>query len=334
MATETLHYETARHAQQLFNSDPKNLKLMEDELAVKATSREGWIKLEGDQDNVERAKKVFEFLEGTLKAGSPVRNREFAYALNVARHDGAEALQGLGEERIHISSRKTTVTPKTVGQKKYIELIRDFDVTFGLGPAGTGKTYLAVAMAVMALKAEKVSRIILTRPAVEAGEALGFLPGDLYEKIGPYLRPLNDALHDMLPADEVVKYTEKGILEIAPLAYMRGRTLNNAFVILDEAQNTTPEQMLMFLTRLGHGSKAVVTGDPTQTDLPFNKRSGLVEAIRILNRVEGIAFMEFTKRDVVRHALVQRIIGAYEEYRSKFKDEGTPPSKLAARPQR
>jgi phosphate starvation-inducible PhoH-like protein len=318
MASETLHYETARHAQQLFNSDPKNLKLMEDELSVKATSREGWIKLEGESENIERAKQVFQFLEGTLKAGAPVRNREFAYAINVARHDGPEALQQLSEQRIQTSARKTTVTPKTVGQKRYIEMIRDHDVTFGIGPAGTGKTYLAVAMAVQALKEEKVSRIVLTRPAVEAGEALGFLPGDLYEKIGPYLRPLHDALHDMLPAEEILKLTERSTLEIAPLAYMRGRTLNNAFIILDEAQNTTTQQMLMFLTRLGHGSKAVVTGDPTQIDLPPNKRSGLIEAVRILRKTEGIAILEFTRRDVVRHALVQRIIAAYEEHRDEL----------------
>jgi phosphate starvation-inducible PhoH-like protein len=330
MATETLHYETARHAQQLFNNDPKNLKLLEDELAVKATSREGWIKLEGDQADINRAKEIFQYLEGTIKSGAPVRNREFAYALNVARHDGAEALHSLTEQRIHTSTRKISVTPKTVGQKRYIELIRDHDVVFGVGPAGTGKTYLAVAMAVAALKEEKVSRIILTRPAVEAGEALGFLPGDLYEKIAPYLRPLHDALHDMLPGEEVMRLTERATIEIAPLAYMRGRTLNHAFIILDEAQNTTTEQMLMFLTRLGHGSKAVVTGDPTQVDLPGHKRSGLIEAVRILRGVEGIALMEFQKRDVVRHALVQRIISAYEELRANVKDEGTSDSKSAA----
>ena len=331
MASETLHYETARHAQQLFNSDPKNLKLLEDELEVKATSREGWIKLEGEEAAIERAKQVFQFLEGTLKSGAPVRNREFAYALNVARHDGGEALQSLSDQRIQTSNRKISVTPKTIGQKKYIEMMRENDIVFGVGPAGTGKTYLAVAMAVAALKEDKVSRIILTRPAVEAGEALGFLPGDLYEKIAPYLRPLHDALHDMLPAEEIMRHTEKATLEIAPLAYMRGRTLNNAFIILDEAQNTTAEQMLMFLTRLGHGSKAVVTGDPTQVDLPGHKRSGLIEAIRILRGVEGIALMEFQKRDVVRHALVQRIISAYEEHRGKNTHEGTAASKPAAR---
>ncbi len=332
MASETLHYETARHAQQLFNNDPKNLKLLEDQLEIKATSREGWIKLEGKEEAIERAKQIFQYLEGTIKSGAPVRNREFAYALNVARHDGTQALQTLSEGRIQTSTRKTSVTPKTVGQKKYLELIRDNDIVFGVGPAGTGKTYLAVAMAVAAFKEDKVSRIILTRPAVEAGEALGFLPGDLYEKIAPYLRPLHDALHDMLPGEEIMKLTERADIEIAPLAYMRGRTLNNAFIILDEAQNTTTEQMLMFLTRLGHGSKAVVTGDPTQVDLPSNKRSGLIEALRILHSVEGIAVMEFQKRDVVRHALVQRIITAYEDHRGKLKEnEGPAGSKPPAR---
>src|SRR5688500_18640024 len=320
MPSETLHYENARFAQQLFNNDPRNLDTLNEQLGVKATSREGWIKLEGVTEAVEIAKKVFQFLEKALKEGQPVRNREFAYALNVAKHDGTSALESLGSEKIHTSPKKTTVTPKTVGQKKYVDAIRQHDITFGVGPAGTGKTYLAVAMAVAALKEDKVSRIILTRPAVEAGEALGFLPGDLYEKIAPYLRPLHDALHDMLPAEEIMKHTERSTLEIAPLAYMRGRTLNNAFIILDEAQNTTTEQMLMFLTRLGHGSKAVVTGDPTQVDLPGHKRSGLIEAIRILGKVEGIGIMEFDRRDVVRHALVQRIIGAYEEHRGKAKE--------------
>ncbi len=209
------------------------------------------------------------------------------------------------------------MTPKTVGQKQYIEAIRKHDVTLGIGPAGTGKTYLAMAMAVCALREEKVSRIILTRPAVEAGEALGFLPGDLYEKITPYLRPLHDALHDMLPAEEIQRHTERGVVEIAPLAYMRGRTLNHAFVILDEAQNSTAEQMFMFLTRLGINSKAVITGDVTQIDLPPHKQSGLLEAQRALRHTEGIAIVEFQKRDVVRHPLVQRIIAAYEEHRGK-----------------
>jgi len=340
MATETLHYDTARHAQQLFNSDPKNLKLLEEQLGVRATSREGWIKLEGEADAIARAQQLFQFLESNVKAGSPVKNRDFAYALNIVRYDGPESLRALAEQRIQTSSKKVSVTPKTLGQKKYVEMIRDFDVTFGVGPAGTGKTYLAVAMAVAALKEEKVSRIILTRPAIEAGEALGFLPGDLFEKIGPYLRPLQDALHDMLPGEEITRHKERGTLEIAPLAYMRGRTLNNAFIILDEAQNTSQEQMLMFLTRLGHGSKAVITGDPTQIDLPGSKRSGLIEALRALRSIDGIAIMEFQKRDVVRHALVQRIITAYEEHRiggpndapHEGSKERTSSPKPAARP--
>ncbi|HXF10938.1 MAG TPA: PhoH family protein, partial [Desulfuromonadaceae bacterium] len=282
MATETLHYENARFAQQLFNHEPQNLRLLETELGVKATAREGWIKLDGDKEAIGRAKQLLASLESSLKAGSPVHNREFAQALNVVKHEGVVTLKDLTSQRVHTHERKPGVTAKTVGQKKYIEAIRKFDLTFGIGPAGTGKTYLAVAMALSALREGRVSRLILTRPAVEAGEALGFLPGDLYEKITPYLRPLHDALHDMLPAEEIQKYTERGTIEIAPLAYMRGRTLNNAFIILDEAQNATTEQMLMFLTRLGHSSKAVITGDETQIDLPPHKHSGLVEAHRAL----------------------------------------------------
>src|SRR5207245_787006 len=250
MASETLHFENARQAQQLVNSDPRNLQALEEHLCVKATSREGWIKLEGPAEAVERARQLFQLLEGSLKAGSPVRNREFAYALNVVKNEGATALKSLFDDRIQTSAKKAAVTPKTVGQKKYLEAIRQHDLTFGIGPAGTGKTYLAMAMAVQALKDEKVSRIVLTRPAVEAGEALGFLPGDLYEKIAPYLRPLHDALHDMLPAEEIQKHMERGTIEVAPLAYMRGRTLNNAFIILDEEQNSTSEQTFLYPTAL------------------------------------------------------------------------------------
>jgi phosphate starvation-inducible PhoH-like protein len=321
MASETLHFDNARIAQQLFNNDPRNLEALEQQLGVKATVREGWIKLDGAAEALERAKQLFVSLEGSLKAGSVVRNREFTHALNVVKHEGVTTLKDLMNDRVQTHEKKPGVTAKTVGQKKYVEAIRVHDITFGIGPAGTGKTYLAVAMALSALREGKVSRIILTRPAVEAGEALGFLPGDLYEKIMPYLRPLHDALQDMLPPDEIQKHTERNTIEIAPLAYMRGRTLNNAFIILDEAQNSTTEQMLMFLTRLGHGSKAVITGDETQIDLPPHKHSGLLEAHRILRNVEGIAVIEFGKRDVVRHALVQRIISAYEEHRGKSKPE-------------
>ena len=321
MATETLHYENARFAQQLFNHDPRNLQSLEAELGVKATSRDGWVKLDGEASAVERAKQLFSSLENMLKSGSPVKNREFTHALNVVKHEGAETLKDLVSDRVHTHEKKSGVTAKTVGQKKYLDAIRKHDITFGIGPAGTGKTYLAVATALSAMREGKVSRIILTRPAVEAGEALGFLPGDLFEKITPYLRPLHDALHDMLPAEEIAKHMDRATIEIAPLAYMRGRTLNNAFIILDEAQNSTTEQMLMFLTRLGHGSKAVITGDETQVDLPPHKNSGLIEAHRALKNVEGIAVIEFSKRDVVRHPLVQRIIGAYEEHRGKPKVE-------------
>jgi phosphate starvation-inducible PhoH-like protein len=322
MPTETLHFETARVVQQLLSNDAKNLRALEEALGVKATAREGWVKLDGTTAQIERAKQFFHLLESSLQSGMPLRAREFSHALNVVQHDGVAALKDLYAERIQTSPKKAQVTPKTVGQKRYVEAIRTHDVTFGIGPAGTGKTYLAMAMAVAALREEKVSRIILTRPAVEAGEALGFLPGDLYEKIDPYLRPLHDALHDMLPAEEIQRHRERGIIEIAPLAYMRGRTLNHAFIILDEAQNSTTEQMFMFLTRLGFGSKAVITGDVTQIDLPQHKRSGLLEARHALRGVEGVALIEFHKRDVVRHPLVQRIISAYEEHRGQTDERG------------
>ena len=317
MALETLHFENARLAQQLFNNDPRNLEAIEHQLGVKTTSREGWIKLEGEADAVEQAKHLFLMLEDTLNAGGPMRQRDFTHALNIVKHEGVSMLKDILSDRIQTSEKKPSVTAKTVGQKKYLDAIRHHDVTIGVGPAGTGKTYLAVAMALSALRDGRVSRIILTRPAVEAGEALGFLPGDLYEKIMPYLRPLHDALHDMLPADEIQKHTERGVIEIAPLAYMRGRTLNHAFIILDEAQNSTTEQMFMFLTRLGINSKAVITGDETQIDLPPQKRSGLLEAHRVLRHIEGIAIVEFSRRDVVRHQLVQRIVRAYDDYKAR-----------------
>ena len=314
--TSTLHYDNARIAQQLFNNNPKNLQLLEARLGVKATSRDGWIKLDGDEAGVATATGLFQSLENAVKTGVAVRNRDFAYALNTVASDGAEALNGLYSLTLQTSTRKPSVNPKTLGQKRYLEAIQDHDITFGIGPAGTGKTFLAMTMAVIALKEEKVSRIVLTRPAVEAGEALGFLPGDLYEKLAPYLRPLHDALQDLLPMEEVQKQMERGIVEIAPLAYMRGRTLNNAFIILDEAQNSTAEQMLMFLTRLGFNSKAVITGDPTQIDLPPSKTSGIIEAKQALAKVDGIALCELDKRDVVRHPLVQRIVQAYDDHRN------------------
>ncbi len=311
----TLHFDNARIAQQLFNNNPRNLQMLEVQMSVKATNRDGWIKLDGDEADVARATGLFQSLEGALKAGVAIRNRDFSYALNTVLNDGPEALEGLYSITLQTSARKPVVHPKTIGQKRYIEAIQSHDVTFGTGPAGTGKTFLAMTLAVISLKEEKVSRIILTRPAVEAGEALGFLPGDLQEKLDPYLRPLHDALQDLLPMEEVQKHMERGTIEIAPLAYMRGRTLNNAFIILDEAQNSTAEQMLMFLTRLGFNSKVVITGDPTQIDLPPSKTSGLIEGPAALAKVEGIAHCKFEKRDVVRHPLVARIVQAYEDHR-------------------
>ena len=311
----TLHFDNARIAQQLFNNNPRNLQMLEVRMSVKATNRDGWIKLDGDEADVARATGLFQSLEGALKAGVAIRNRDFSYALNTVLNDGPDALDGLYSITLQTSARKPVVHPKTIGQKRYIEAIQNHDVTFGTGPAGTGKTFLAMTLAVISLKEEKVSRIILTRPAVEAGEALGFLPGDLQEKLDPYLRPLHDALQDLLPMEEVQKHMERGTIEIAPLAYMRGRTLNNAFIILDEAQNSTAEQMLMFLTRLGFSSKVVITGDPTQIDLPPSKTSGLIEGPAALAKVEGIAHCKFEKRDVVRHPLVARIVQAYEDHR-------------------
>ena len=317
MPSITLQYESARQAQQLFDNNPANLRLLQEELEIQATSRDGWIKLEGNDENLAHAKDVFASLKDQLDSGQRPRQRDLVKAIQTVKEDGGEALKGLKSQTITTSPRKPSVIPKTVGQKEYIQAITAHDVTFGVGPAGTGKTYLAMAMAVSALQLGDVSRIILTRPAVEAGEALGFLPGDLREKLSPYLRPLHDALLDMVPAEEVQRHMERETIEIAPLAYMRGRTLNNAFVILDESQNTTNEQMFMFLTRLGYHSKAVVTGDPTQVDLPPSKQSGLIEALLTLRHTEGIAIKEFGQHDVVRHPLVQKIINAYETRRNR-----------------
>ena len=317
MATVTLQYESARQAQQLFDNNPANLRLLREELEIQATSRDGWIKLEGDDDNLAQAQDVFASLKDQLDTGQRPRQRDLVKAIQTVKEDGGEALRGLKSQTITTSPRKPSVIPKTVGQKEYIQAITTHDITFGVGPAGTGKTYLAMAMAVSALQRGDVSRIILTRPAVEAGEALGFLPGDLREKLSPYLRPLHDALLDMIPVEEVQRHMERETIEIAPLAYMRGRTLNNAFVILDEAQNTTNEQMFMFLTRLGYHSKAIVTGDPTQIDLPTSKQSGLLEALLTLRKTEGVAIKKFVQNDVVRHPLVQKIINAYETRRNR-----------------
>ncbi len=312
--TLTLEFENARAVQALYGGDDKLLRELESNLDVRVTAREGWLRIEGGAEDVARARKVFEQLDEARKRGVTIKRHEFNYAMSAAGKNGGSGLGKLLEFRIQCSSRKPPIVPKTEGQKAYLQSIHDCDVTFGVGPAGTGKTYLAMAMAVSALKQEKVSRIVLTRPAVEAGEALGFLPGDLNEKILPYLRPLYDALHDMLEVEEIQRFMDRGVIEIAPLAYMRGRTLSHAFVILDEAQTTT-EQMFMFLTRLGQDSKCVVTGDRTQIDLPRNKRSGLIEAVDALRKVQGLGFHFFEEVDVVRHPLVQAIIHAYREHR-------------------
>jgi len=316
MDTITLEFENARVAQSLYGGDPKFLHDLESRLSLRATARDGWIRLEGDQANLDRARHVFTQLEEARKRGITIHHQEFHQALDAAAGNAsAEPLTSLLDTRILCSPRKPPVVPRTSGQKSYLQRINTHDITFGIGPAGTGKTYLAVACAVAALKQDKVKRIILTRPAVEAGEALGFLPGDLQEKILPYLRPLYDALHDLLDPEELQKLMDRHVIEIAPLAYMRGRTLSNSFVILDEAQNTTAEQMFMVLTRLGVGSRCVVTGDVTQIDLPKNKLSGLVEAIAALRNVSEIGIHFFTEKDVVRHPLVQAVILAYKEHR-------------------
>ena len=301
---------------ELFGNFDENIKLIEDTLKIDVILREGNIVLMGEEKNVNQALKLMTELHQSVSNGKNLDKQSISYSLSLLLEGNEDKLKEL-EDTIVLTQKGKAVQPKTLGQKEYINLIKNNDITFGIGPAGTGKTYLAVAMAVKAFKRDEVSRIILTRPAVEAGENLGFLPGDLKDKVDPYLRPLYDALFDMLGADKFNKYLERGLIEVAPLAFMRGRTLDNAFIILDEAQNTTREQMKMFLTRLGFGSKAVVTGDLTQTDLPDNKKSGLLHARDVLKGVEGIGSINLTERDVVRHALVQRIIVAYDKYDKK-----------------
>ena len=300
----------------LFGDFDENIKLIESTLSIDVILREGNIVLMGEEKNVDLAIKLMNELHDTVSNGKSLDKQSITYSLSLLLEGSEMRIKEL-EDVIVLTKKGKPVQPKTLGQKKYVDLIKSNDITFGIGPAGTGKTYLAVAMAVRAFKNDEVSRIILTRPAVEAGESLGFLPGDMRDKVDPYLRPLYDALFDMLGPDRFNKYLERGNIEVAPLAFMRGRTLDNAFIILDEAQNTTPEQMKMFLTRLGFSSKAVVTGDITQTDLPNNKKSGLLQATKILKNVSGIGSMELTEKDVVRHELVQRIIRAYEKFEKK-----------------
>ncbi len=291
-----------------------NLKLFERCFQVSAHLGEESLQIEGEEGNVRRAQRLVEEYAGLVEGGADFESSEIEGFLRIMSQDPDASLKGLTEAGRPRSLGKKSIAPKGLNQRCYVDAMERHDMVFGIGPSGTGKTYLAVAMAVDALISKEVSRIILARPAVEAGERLGFLPGTLQEKVNPYLRPLYDALYDVLDPDRVDRYIEKNIIEIAPIAFMRGRTLNDAFVILDEAQNTTSEQMKMFLTRLGFNSKAVITGDVTQIDLPNGRRSGLVEAIEVVGKVSGISMIYFTERDVVRHSLVQRIIRAYEEY--------------------
>ncbi|WP_050813945.1 PhoH family protein [Pseudodesulfovibrio mercurii] len=302
-------------AGQLFGPHDQHLKLLAERAGVRIDSRGNTLTItapEGEEGRADLAAQVLTQLYAMVRRGKAVYPQDVDFACRILERQPSADVGEVFKGDVYATSGKRTVSPKSLNQREYLDAIRDADMTFGIGPAGTGKTYLAVAMAVGALSRREVKRIVLTRPAVEAGEKLGFLPGDLAEKINPYLRPLYDALHDMLDFAKVQDYQDSGVIEVAPLAFMRGRTLNDAFIILDEAQNTTPEQMKMFLTRLGFGSKAVVTGDITQIDLPVHAKSGLVHARRILDGVKGVRFVTFDERDVIRHPLVGRIVKAYE----------------------
>jgi phosphate starvation-inducible PhoH-like protein len=321
MASTTLHFPTARHLSQLYAGQPENLAHAERLLQLGIVSRDDWLRLDGEASAIAAGEALFNLLNEARTLGLVIRTPDFhRFAEGVARGE-TEQLRELFTRPVVVQTQRKTIVPKTLGQKLYLQAILRHPLVFGIGPAGTGKTYLAMAAAINALLKNQVERIILTRPAVEAGEALGFLPGDLREKILPYLRPLYDAMGDMLDAGDVAKLTEKGIIEIAPLAYMRGRTLSRSFIVLDEAQNTTPEQMMMFLTRLGEDSRMVVTGDITQIDLPRAKQSGLLEVGRILRDIPGIEFHQFSGADVVRHPLVLKIIEAYERYQNPIHTE-------------
>src|SRR5437764_4394367 len=310
--------EITPNVETLFGTRDENLHIMEDGLNCSINMYSDAIGIDGAAENVARAEQIFADFEHLRKAGHTFHNGDLGSLLRVMMADKASTLRGLAESaKSRSQGGKRIVQPKSVNQRKYLDMIAGHDMVFGIGPAGTGKTYLAVAMAVSALMSKQVSRIVLARPAVEAGERLGFLPGTLQEKVDPYLRPLYDALYDLAEQEKVDRYLEKNIIEIAPIALMRGRTLNDAFIILDEAQNTTSEQMKMFVTRMGFNSKAVITGDITQIDLPNSKRSGLIEAMDVLKNVNGLAFCQFNDTDVVRHHLVQRIVRAYDEHKTR-----------------
>lgn len=308
---------TMEQMQSIFGQHDLYIKKIERDLQVDIIDRNGVIKISGDEHRVEKAKSILEQLMILNERGNEIEEQNVDYAITMGLEDEEELITEIDRDLICHTVSGKPIKPKTVGQKKYVDAIRDNMIVFGLGPAGTGKTYLAMAMAITAFKANEVSRIILTRPAIEAGEKLGFLPGDLQSKVDPYLRPLYDALYQIMGAESFAKNMEKGLIEVAPLAYMRGRTLDNAYIILDEAQNTTPAQMKMFLTRIGFGSKVIVTGDASQKDLAPDVKSGLDVAERVLKGIEDIAFCNLTSKDVVRHPLVQKIVKAYDDYESK-----------------
>lgn len=314
---ETMIDIPAEHEKNVFGQFDIFAKKIERALHVTLIARNGKVKVLGEEKNVERAQQVLSQLTELSRRGNTIQEQNVDYALSLTMEDSAEDILTIDKDLICHTLQGKPIKPKTLGQKRYVDAIREKMITFGLGPAGTGKTYLAMAMAITAFKRNEVGRIILTRPAIEAGEKLGFLPGDLQSKIDPYLRPLYDALYQIMGAESFIKNSEKGLIEVAPLAYMRGRTLDNAFIILDEAQNTTPAQMKMFLTRIGFGSKVVITGDSTQKDLPAGQTSGLDVAVSVVKNLEDISICRLTSRDVVRHPLVQRIVKAYEEYEQK-----------------
>lgn len=325
--TEKVIFDDLQMTHTLFGAHNENLKRIAKTIGVRINAKGNALTIQGDSLDVHLAIRILNDLYGLLKKGYPLYPTDIDYAIRMISDDRTVNLEEIFLDTIYISSRKRVITPKSLNQKRYIDAIRKYDLVIGIGPAGTGKTYLAMAMAVAYLMKQEVERIVLTRPAVEAGEKLGFLPGDIIEKVNPYLRPLYDALHDMMDFDRASKLLEKGVIEVAPLAFMRGRTLNDSFIILDEAQNTGPEQMKMFLTRLGFNSKAVITGDITQVDLPENKASGLIEIQGILKGTEGIEFIYFSDKDVVRHPLVQEIIKAYEraeERRQRYREQPPP----------
>ena len=313
MFEQTISVDRLEQAVSLFGSFDENIRLIEREYGVSVISRGSDLKVTGEAENVSKAVRAIGGLLTLINRGEALSEQNVRYVLSLVEEGSEDKIHALTADCICITSRGKPVKPKTLGQKRYIEAIQQNTIVLGVGPAGTGKTYLAVAMAVTAFRAKEVNRIILTRPAVEAGERLGFLPGDLQSKVDPYLRPLYDALFEMLGAESYAKYVERGNIEVAPLAYMRGRTLDDSFIILDEAQNTSREQMKMFLTRMGFGSKIVITGDVTQIDLPDKVRSGLIDALHVLRDVEGIAQVRLTEKDVVRHRLVQQIVKAYEK---------------------